>query len=496
MTMETKRPFDGVIIGSGIGGLSVGIILSLLHFRVAVVERNPLPGGLMRGYRREGLDLPVGVHYFGAFGEGEPLRRMCDYLGVAENMAVERMGCAGPIDRYLFNDFTFDLPEGIDAFAAALGQAFPDDRRTISAVVENLRTLSGLQNSFAFLSPAPLAVDPALFAPLGSYLAGMNGSGGIRSVLGVSSRWLGMPEEECPVIYHHLALASYLLSSWRLKGSGADLAGAFVSRFEALGGTLLCGDPVSAILAPDGAIEGVRLASGRVCSAPRVIAAIHPKKVIGMLPENVVQPRRARRVAELVETEGLFALNATVDAAAHPDLPYNIFRLYAGREESVADGAFYQLLCGREGRNLLVAMTKSPYAEWRRWEQTTTGRRGPAYEEAKAARAERLLRDAEGVFGSLAGAKLIDAYTPLTLRDWVDSPEGSPYGILRSMRQLPVAATLHRLAPAGLWFAGQNVLSPGILGTLLGSFHAVRQLIGPGRFASEVFERLVKGPEK
>ncbi|MFH2075746.1 MAG: NAD(P)-binding protein [Pseudomonadota bacterium] len=494
--METKQSFDGLIIGSGIGGLSVGIILSLLHYRIAIVERNPLPGGLMRGYRCGGLDLPVGVHYFGSFGEGEPLRRMCDYLGVTEKMAVERMGCAGPIDRYLFDDFTFDLPEGLDVFAASLREAFPDDRRPIAAVVENLRKLAGLQKSFAFLSPAPPAVAPALFSPLGTYLAGMNCSSGLRSVLGVSARWMGMPEEECPVLYHHLALASYLLSSWRLKGSGADLAGAFASRFEALGGTLSCGDPVTAILAPKGAIEGVRLASGRVLGASRVIAAIHPKKVIGMLPEWAVQPRRARRVADLAETEGLFALSATVDAAAHPALPYNIFRLYAGPEGSIVDGAFYQLLRGREGRNLLVAITKSPYAEWRRWEKTTTGRRGPDYGQEKAARAERLLRDAEGVFGPLAGAKLIDAYTPLTLRDWVDSPEGSPYGILRSMRQLPVAATLHRLIPAGLWFAGQNALSPGVLGTLLGSFQTVRQMIGPDHFAAEIFERLVKGSEK
>ena len=139
-------------------------------------------------------------------------------------------------------------------------------------------------------------------------------------------------------------------------------------------------------------------------------------------------------------------------------------------------------------------MTRSPYAEWRQWEQTVTGRRGAEYERQKAARAEGLLRGAEGIFGSLAGAGLIDAYTPLTLRDWVDTPEGSPYGVLRSMRQLPAAAGLHRLAPAGLFFAGQNALSPGILGTLLGSFLAVRQIAGPGRFAAEVFERLVAGP--
>ena len=48
-----------------------------------------------------------------------------DFLGLTDRMAVERMGRDGPIDRYLFDDFTFDLPEGFDAFAYALEQRFP-----------------------------------------------------------------------------------------------------------------------------------------------------------------------------------------------------------------------------------------------------------------------------------------------------------------------------------------------------------------------------------
>jgi phytoene dehydrogenase-like protein len=153
------------------------------------------------------------------------------------------------------------------------------------------------------------------------------------------------------------------------------------------------------------------------------------------------------------------------------------------------------MLRGREGRNLLVAITRSPYEEWRRWERTATGRRGADYEEEKASRARKLLQDSEEVFGPLADAKVIDAYSPLTLRDWVDTPEGSPYGILRSVRQLPAAATLHRLGPSGLWLAGQNVLSPGVFGTLMGSFHAVRQVVGADRFAP-IYEGLAKGREK
>ncbi len=489
--MESKRPYDALIIGAGIGGLSVGIILSLLGLRVAVIEKNPLAGGLMRGYRREGMECPVGVHYFGSFGEGEPLRRICDFLGVTGRMTVERMGRSGPIDRYLFDDFTFDLPEGIDAFAAALGRAFPDDRQPIAQIVDNLRATAEAQNSFAFLSPAPPLLDRNLYAPLDSYLAGMNCSGGLRSVLAVAARWMGMSESECPAFYHHFALASYLLSAWRLRGTGADLAEAFVSRFAELGGTLICGDAVTAIIAPDAGIWGVRLASGRVLHGSRLVAAIHPKKVISLLPEGAVKPRHARLVGQLAETEGLFALSAAVDAAIHPALPHNLFRLHTDREGRLSGGVFYQLRDGREGKNLLVVITKSSYAEWSRWEDTTTGSRGAAYGEAKAARAEGILRDAEGVFGSLAGAKVLDAYTPLSLRDWTGSANGSPYGIMRSMRQLPAAAALARLAPAGLYFAGQNALSPGVLGTLLGSLQAARQLIGPDRFASEVFERLM-----
>ncbi len=494
--MESERPYDALIIGAGIGGLSAGICLLLLGQRVAVVEKNVLPGGLMRGYRRAGMDCPVGVHYFGAFGEGEPLRRICDYLGLSDGLAAERMGRDSPIDRYHFDEFTFDLPAGIDAFAAALRQAFPAEGQAIGRITADLLSAAEMQNSFAFLSPQPPLFDAKLYAPLSAYLSGMDCSPGLRSVLGVAARWMGMQERDCPAFYHHFALSSYLLSAWRLAGAGADLAEAFVARVEALGGEMICGDAVAQISAAEGAVTGVRLASGRVLSAARIVAAIHPKQVIAMLPAGLVKPRHARLVAELAETESLFALNAAVDAAAHPALPHNVFRLRTDREGTITDGVFSQMRRAEKGKNLLVLITKSPYREWQRWERSATGSRGPDYAEEKARRAGRLLREAEGLFGSLADATLLDAYTPLTLRDWVGTPEGSPYGIMRSMRQLPALAALSRLAPAGLTFAGQSALSPGVLGTLLGSLHAVRQVIGPHRFAAEVFGPLAGSRKK
>jgi all-trans-retinol 13,14-reductase len=492
--MDTDRPFDILIVGSGIGGLSAGIILSRLHFRVAIIEKNPLPGGLMRSYQRDGLDCPVGIHYFGSFGERESLRRMCDYLGVTDKMTVERMGQDGPIDRYLFDDFSFDLPEGLDNFAASLERAFPEERQSIATIMKNLRAMANIQNSFAFLSSSPPLLDMDLFAPLGTYLAKMNCSPRLRGVLNsMTSGWMGMSESECPVLYHHLALVSYLLSSWRLRERGSALTETFVSRFKDLGGTLLCGDPAAAILLAGNEIKGTKLASGRVLAAPRIVAAVHPKTVLAMLPEGAVTPRHARRIRRLEDTEGLFAAHVVVDAATHPAQSHNVYRLSADRDGTLQEGVFYQLRPGRGDKNLLMIITKSLYSEWRQWEDTTTGRRGVAYNDEKARRADQLLKGAEGIFGSLAGAKVLDTYTPLTIRDWVNSPQGSPYGIMRSSRQLSIEATLHRQLVGGLYFAGQNALAPGVLGTLLGSFQTVRQMIGHDRFSREVFGTLFPG---
>lgn len=491
--IPADTPLDALIIGSGIGGLSMGIILSRLRLRVAVVEKNPLPGGLMRSYRRGGLDCPVGIHYFGSFGQGEVLRRMCDYLGVSEKIPAERMGLDGPIDRYLFDDFSFDLPDGFDRFAESLAEACPDDRQPIAVILNNIRALAKIQHTLAFISPSPPAVDMDLFAPMGDFMEKAGCSPRLRSVMGVASQWMGMPADACPVLYHHLALASYLLSSWRLRAGGSDLAEAFVSQFEALGGLLICGDPAEQILLSGDRVVGVTLASGRVVKAARIVAAIHPKAVLPMLPGGAVAPSVARRIRRLDDTEGLFVVNAAVDAVAHPALTHNIYRLHADRSGRLVGGVFYQLRPGREGKNLLMIITESPFPEWEPWQDTTTGQRGAAYGEEKARRAHRLLEGAGAVFGPLNGATVLDAYTPLTIRDWVGSPGGSPYGIMRSSRQLQAAAVHHHMHLKGLFFAGQNALSPGVLGTLLGSFQTARQIIGYDRFSREVYERLAQG---
>jgi phytoene dehydrogenase-like protein len=491
--MKINRPAsqNALVIGSGVGGLSAAIILAQLGFNTTVIEKNPLPGGLMRGYTRKGLDCAVGVHYLGSLDDGQVLRRLFDFLGVSAGIPVERMGTEGIIDRYIFEDFTFDLPDGFDAYEENLRKAFPDEDRQISVIMKIIRQHGEKIDTLDFLFSRQNDVSMLEnMKPFGEILTELKCSPGLRAVLGIPCCWIGVPLESCPVFYHNMVLATYLFSSWRLKCSSAQMANAFVERLKSLGGRIIQGDGVTKILVNHRVVEGVQLQSGSVLQSTVVIGSVHPKVVLNMLPDGAAKPSYRRLVSKMVDTDGMFGAHACVDGSHHEVIPYNIFKINTEKDGNILDLKYYQLReSERDGKNLLTILTSGEYERWQKWEHTKTGRRGGDYVREKENRAWGLIRESEDIFGPLRGAKLLDAYTPLTTRDWVNSPQGSAYGVLRSAGQLLEASILNRMSVKGLFLAGQSVRAPGILGTILGSLGTVKLIIGAERFG-HIFKQL------
>jgi len=492
MLKQNREPGKILIIGSGVGGLTAGIILAKLGYPVTIAEKNPQAGGLMRGYRRRNFDCPIGVHYMGSLASGQPLRRLWDYLGVTEKIPLERMGMEGPIDRYIFDDFHFDLPEGIPAFEENLMRTFPEENKQISTIMAQLKEIS---DSFArldmLLSPAGVPVSVESFSSMGEHLSRLGCSKRLKSVLGVPSTLIGLSLQECPLFYYYLILSSYLLSSWRLRDDSSRMAEAFAGRFRTLGGQLLLADGVEHILCEAGRIRGARLQSGNEIKADTIIAAVHPQNVTTMLSEGVMRSDHAERIGQLKNTRGLFVVTLSVESSAHKVFPYNIYRLHPEADGSLMRGSFYQMRRGNQpDTHLLTMMATSGIEEWRPWERSWSGQRGGGYEQEKRNRADEFITEATNLFGPLKGNRLIDIYTPLTIRDWVGSPGGSAYGIRRSSAQLMKTAFLNRPAVKGLFFAGQNILAPGIMGTTLGSFQVIKRIIGQEHFGRDILEEL------
>lgn len=68
-------PYDALVVGSGIGGLTVAALLSAIGRKVAVLEQHYTAGGATHSYERTGYEWDVGVHYIGEMGRRTQIRR-------------------------------------------------------------------------------------------------------------------------------------------------------------------------------------------------------------------------------------------------------------------------------------------------------------------------------------------------------------------------------------------------------------------------------------
>lgn len=465
---------DVVVIGSGFGGLSTAILLGRFGLKVTVVDGATKPGGCLRSYTREGVDCPVGVHYVGAVEPGEILGDFIDALGIRGALALRRIGQSGILDRYIFDDEIFDLPNCVPGFEATLRKRFADAPDAVSFVIEMCRSaIAGLR------SDAPAALPPAPFTKnAAEFLASQKLPGRLVDILAVQGFLLGANLRDCPASFLPVLTASLLLSASELGTTGIVMADAMAERAREAGVTMILSDAVTAVNVDSGGACGVRLESGASLDASTVIAGIHPKTLLHMLPNGAYPDAYALGLDRLQETGGILCVVALVDSARHPPNDHNVFRL-RGLPREELQGIYAQLRpSGVPGRTRLILLKASSYDAWAPWHATRTGRRGAEYRSEKARQAQELLKEAEAVIGPIRDAQIIDVWTPLTLRDWIGAPQGGTYGVRHSIRDGMDFLVLSRPPLDRLFLVGQNAIAPGLLGTSMGVLRVVGCLVG------------------
>lgn len=80
--MREAEQYDVIIIGSGMGGLTVASILTQLKGkRVLLLEQHYVAGGFTHTFKREkGYKWDVGIHYVGDLEEGHVFRRLFEFV--------------------------------------------------------------------------------------------------------------------------------------------------------------------------------------------------------------------------------------------------------------------------------------------------------------------------------------------------------------------------------------------------------------------------------
>lgn len=482
---------DVIIIGSGLGGLVAGAILSKEGLDVCILEKNHAAGGNLQTFEREGHAFETGMHYIGSMAPGQTLHRFFSYIGLAGRLSLRRLEMEG-YDRLTFGDESKEYfhSQGWEAFEGSLCRDFPSEREAISSYVrtvrETIRTipLYDLEHAQDYqLSPGHLQGCTS------AVIASLTRDTRLQSVLAGANAVYHGAAQRTPWYLHCCVRNSLVSSSWRpAKGSG-QIAEELAAIIRENGGTVMTGSEVTRLVTADGKVTAAELRDGRRLEARQFISNAHPALTFSWIDPGLLRPAFRKRIDSMENTAGFFSIYMIMKEGSTKYLNYNHFNYQSDDyfRDDIPDGQWPQTWLyytpahdEADGYTKIASVLSfMPSDLLTPWAGLEPGNRGRSYEDFKAERAERLLTALEKRYpGIRSGIESHYISTPLTFRDYTGTRDGSAYGILKDCRHPAASILSPRTRLPNLFLTGQNLNIHGVLGTTVSAILTCSELIG------------------
>lgn len=518
--MPTSNDYDIIVIGSGIGGLTAaGLLTRIAHKRVLVLEKHLEPGGLTHSFRRDGASWDVGVHYIGQMGEHSPNRLLFDYLSAGK---LQWNPMPDAFERFVYPGMDFRVPSDAGRYQQALIEAFPDERSAIERYFRDLRRAARWAG-WHFMQD----MVPGFFVPVlrllkrfdqrfgaqttGDYLKQHIRSPALRALL--TTQWgdYGLPPKRSPFPLHATIVTHYLQGAWFPAGGSAQIARTIETVLEKHGGAVRVGQEVTTIrLNERGQACGVQVTDRRgpkpqtrLFKAPVIISAIGARPTYErLLPTDGPVGKRTATLRRQMQALGhglsavVLYLRLNTDPRQWGIEGENLW-INADLDHDDIDGATRDLLHGH-ARHLYASFpsikaghTQAHTVEiiafvdpkaFEHWANTTHRQRGEAYEALKTTISEGILSAADKVLPSLREAVIYqELSTPLSVEHYTGHPQGTFYGLPATPERFLGEPIRARTPIDGLFLAGQDACTLGIMGAMMGGMAAACQVLGPAR---------------
>ena len=490
-----------IIIGSGLGGLSTGVILSKNGYDVTILEQASQVGGCLQCFTRDGVKFETGMHFIGSLDDGQVLSHYFNYLGIKDKVVLNRLDPKA-YDVVSLQGERFAFPNGREAFIEKFAQRFPDQRENLERycdLVEQVASLSPFRDLQHVVDENRFIDNKLLYQSLSDVIDQTITDPLLREVLVGNLSLYAAQRGKTPFATHAFIFDFYNSSAFRIVGGSDAIVKALTEVFEQHGGKVLTRRKVTKILVEGKKASGVLTANGEKFTADVVISDVNPKQMIGMVDDGVFTQAYKSRIKSIADTTAVFSLFLRFKEGAMPYLNSNFYgfstdspwQMNGDIGDTWPQGYLYMHHCHEpnpkyaRGGVVLAYMSMDAVRKWR---DTSIGHRGDDYERFKAHMAERLLDSVEKDFPGLRDA--IEAYyaaSPLTYRDYTSTPEGSIYGLEKNVNNIADRVS-YKTKVSNLLLVGQNINSHGMLGVLVGTMNVCQHLLGEAKVRQQMME--------
>jgi all-trans-retinol 13,14-reductase len=474
---------------------------------VLVLEQHYEPGGYTHTFKRKGWRWDVGVHAVGEVtGRAMPGRLLT-------HLTDGRLDWTslGPVydEFYWPEGFRIDFPDNPEQFKANLIAAFPDEVDAIERWLALAREAAGSMRGYYLSRALPprfgrhaekllaRSAHKLFERKTASVLAELTANPKLRSVLVSQWAYYGSPPSRSSFAMQALVTRHFQWGGYYPIGGSQAIARELLQTVAAAGGWTKIRADVAEILVEGGVAVGVRLRerdgeSGEIIRADRIISAAGVWATVErLLPIEYSEQDWARSIARLDPAPPHVCLYLGFEgditkAGAGPankwfyetwDTESEAWEVAPGKPVPRAPVLYCSFPSlkdplhepGPKHRHTGEVVTFVPWKVFERWRGSRWQRRAEDYEQFKRELHDAILAQYLEHMPELADMiAYSELSTPLTTDHFVRPFAGSIYGLEPTPERFRNPWLRPRSPIPGLYFAGAEVSTVGVIGAMMG----------------------------
>lgn len=492
----SEGPWDVIIIGSGMGGMSCGAALAHYGRKVLLLEQHYIPGGFTHMYSRKGFSWDAGIH---AIGEMRPKAMPFKIMNWLSRGEVKWQSLGDPFDRFWFDDgYKWELPASRERYFEQLKEAFPDQVEALEKYFKLVR--KACKSAMPFFAFKTFGKGVGTFGmnvknAMGTDFWAMTTTealdkcgikGKLRTLLTLHWGYYGSIPDESSFAIHALTHRHFWNGAWYPVGGSKSIASSLLGVILDAGGEVLTKAEVDQLIMEGKKAVGVRMADGREFRAPKIISAAGAKTTVNrFLPEDWKKSEWAETIRGIKSSPPYLCLNMGFngDIAKAGASPANLWLFHTWdnnqtywKTETEKPHILYVSFPslkdpehnpGPKEKHTGEAITFLPWEWFTDWEKSAHGDREADYVNFKAKIEEKIIETLRDAIPEVMDLLVhFELSTPLTAEHFVKADQGAIYGLEASPERFTCNMLRPRTPIKNFLMTGVDVASLGVVGAM------------------------------